>query len=85
MNLYSAKQVCDCCGIHYQTLLSWYKKGLLPEPSRAGRVRVWTEQDLQIVKEFALKRKELLKHYINALGQSADQAFKNDLFTLRGE
>jgi DNA-binding transcriptional MerR regulator len=55
---YSTGQVAELADVHKRSLYRWLELGLLPEPKRVklpGGVtsRVWSEEDLQRVKDYA--------------------------------
>ncbi len=54
---FSTAQVAAHVGVHRDTLLRWFREGLVPEPNRDNRGwRVFTERDLECILEFALTR-----------------------------
>jgi excisionase family DNA binding protein len=59
MKQYSTVQVAELVGIGNDTLLRWIreKKVLAPQPEFVGgiRVRLWTEADIQRVREYKTK------------------------------
>ena len=54
--VYSRTEVAKICGVSTQTISLWEKKKQIPETSRdENGYRYWTEEEVEILKEYASK------------------------------
>lgn len=50
--LSSTGQVAKEVGVHHRTLLRWLRAKEIPEPQWVNGDRVWTDQDVSVVKAY---------------------------------
>jgi DNA-binding transcriptional MerR regulator len=53
---YSLREVAQLTGVAYYRLYYAYYTGQIPEPKKVGKTRIFTEKDVEIIKEhFGIK------------------------------
>ncbi|MEW5945524.1 MAG: helix-turn-helix domain-containing protein [bacterium] len=58
--MHTTKEVADLIGVHKNTLLNWIRSGKVPEVEKDWKAyRVWTDEDIEKVREFKEKYKQL--------------------------
>ena len=53
---YTTYELAEFLGVKRETLLSWLRRGLIPEPNRRGNKRIWSDEQACAIKKMVIPK-----------------------------